>query len=98
MFDVHPNLFTTAAGFPRTSDPGGDRLALVIDMTVARDGSVAASDIYRAMVQSKAKLAYNGVGAWLEGTAPAPAKVATVAGPCAPDPPLMKVTCGCVLE
>src|SRR5882724_1333579 len=57
-----------------------DRLALVIDMTVARDGSVTASDIYRAMVRNKAKLAYDSVGAWLEGTASAPAKVTAVAG------------------
>src|SRR5882724_4557178 len=32
------------------------------------------------MVRNKAKLAYTGVGAWLEGTASAPAKVTAVAG------------------
>src|SRR5215510_7755427 len=57
-----------------------DRLALVIDMTVGRDGSVSGSDIYRAMVRNKAKLAYNSVGAWLEGSGPVPAKVAAVGG------------------
>jgi VacB/RNase II family 3'-5' exoribonuclease len=59
---------------------GQERLALVIDMTVAPDGEVTASEVYRALVRNQAKLAYNGVGAWLEGRAPAPARVAEVPG------------------
>jgi VacB/RNase II family 3'-5' exoribonuclease len=59
---------------------GQERLALVIDMTVAPDGEVTASEIYRALVRNQAKLAYSGVGAWLEGRAPAPARVAEVPG------------------
>ena len=59
---------------------GQVRLAIVVDMTVAADGTVAASDIYRAMVLNRAKLAYNGVAAWLDGAAPAPPRVAAVAG------------------
>src|SRR5205807_106321 len=43
-------------------------------------GSVGDSDIYRARVLNRAKLAYNSVAAWLEGTAPAPPKVAAVPG------------------
>src|SRR4051794_22078947 len=46
---------------------GEARLAIVIDMTVAPDGTVAAGDIYRAAVLNRAKLAYNSVAAWLEG-------------------------------
>jgi exoribonuclease-2 len=57
-----------------------DRLAIVIEMAVADDGTVVASDIYRAVVLSCAKLAYNSVAAWLEGRAPAPAKLAEVPG------------------
>jgi exoribonuclease-2 len=53
-----------------------DRLAIVVDFTVAVDGSIAASRIGHALVRNKAQLAYNGVGSWLQGTAPAPAKVA----------------------
>src|ERR1700675_4297448 len=49
-------------------------------MVVAAGGKMTASDIYRAVVLNRAKLAYNGVAAWLEGTAPAPPKLAAVPG------------------
>ena len=55
---------------------GQERLAIVIDMTVDADGAVTASDVYRAVVVNHAKLAYNGVAAWLAGTGPAPAPLA----------------------
>ncbi|HEY4360946.1 MAG TPA: RNB domain-containing ribonuclease [Bryobacteraceae bacterium] len=57
-------------------NPDKDRLAIVIELVVAPDGSVASGDIYRALVRNKAQLTYNGVGPWLEGTAAAPPKVA----------------------
>ncbi|HVN33623.1 MAG TPA: RNB domain-containing ribonuclease [Casimicrobiaceae bacterium] len=57
-----------------------DRLAVVVEMTVAADGAMPASDLYRAQVRNRAKLAYNGVSAWLEGNAPAPPKLAAVNG------------------
>ena len=57
-----------------------DRLAVVIEVTVSGNGDVVASDIYRATVRNHAKLTYDGVGAWLEGSAPPPAKVAALAG------------------
>jgi exoribonuclease-2 len=59
---------------------GQERLAIVIEMVIAVDGTVASSDIYRAVVLNRAKLAYNGVAAWLEGTAPPPPKLAAVPG------------------
>jgi len=59
---------------------GEERLSIVIEMVVATDGTVTASDIYRAVVVNRAKLAYNAVAAWLEGTAPAPAALAAVPG------------------
>ena len=36
----------------------------------APTASVTASDVYRALVRNHAKLAYNGVAAWLDGTGP----------------------------
>jgi exoribonuclease-2 len=53
-----------------------DKLSVVIEYTVDAAGSVSSSNVYRAIVRNKAQLAYNGVGGWLEGTGPAPAKVA----------------------
>ena len=57
-----------------------DRVALVMDMTVGPDGSVVQGDVYRALVNSKAQLAYNSVGMWLEGHAEMPPKVKAIAG------------------
>lgn len=57
-----------------------ERLSLVIEMSVAADGTVKASDIYRAHVLNRAKFAYNSVAAWLDGKGPAPPRVASVAG------------------
>ena len=59
---------------------GDERLAVVIEMVIAADGTITASDIYRAFVLNRAKLAYNSVAAWLEGTAPAPPRLAAVPG------------------
>ncbi len=58
---------------------GVDRPAIVVEMLVAADGSVAGSAIYRAWVRNQAKLAYHGVAAWLEG-GPPPAALAAVKG------------------
>jgi VacB/RNase II family 3'-5' exoribonuclease len=57
-----------------------ERLSLVIEMTVGADGAVTGSDIYRAIVLNRAKLAYNSVAAWLDGKGPAPARVTAVTG------------------
>src|SRR5215469_15011571 len=42
---------------------GQERPSLVIEMTVTADGAVSASDVYRARVVNRAKLAYNSVAA-----------------------------------
>ncbi len=59
---------------------GQDRLAIVVEMTVGADGSIAGSDVYPAAVHNRAKLAYDAVAAWLDGKAPAPDAVRRVAG------------------
>jgi VacB/RNase II family 3'-5' exoribonuclease len=56
------------------------RLAVVIEMTIDAAGTVTESDIYRATVVNRAKLAYGSVAAWLEGHASAPAPVTAVPG------------------
>jgi VacB/RNase II family 3'-5' exoribonuclease len=53
-----------------------DRLAVVVEWVVGNDGSISAPGVYRALVRNQAQLTYNGVGAWLEGTAAPPPKVA----------------------
>ena len=57
-----------------------DRLAMVIEMVIASDGSLQSSDIYSAMVRNCAKLAYNGVADWLEGPGPMPQAIGKVDG------------------
>ncbi|HKO16696.1 MAG TPA: RNB domain-containing ribonuclease [Gemmatimonadaceae bacterium] len=46
-----------------------DRRALVVENVVEEDGTVEHFDVYRALVRNRAKLAYEGVGAWLEHAA-----------------------------
>ena len=50
-----------------------DRASVVIEFVVAADGSVSSHDVYMARVKNHAKLAYNNVGAWLDGNASLPA-------------------------
>jgi len=52
-----------------------DRVAVVIEYTVDQSGTTADGKAYRALVRNRAQLAYNAVGAWLEGRGSAPAKV-----------------------
>jgi VacB/RNase II family 3'-5' exoribonuclease len=54
-----------------------DRLAVVVDAVVEGAG---ATSIYLAVVRNRAKLAYSGVGAWLEGKGGLPAAAAAVPG------------------
>jgi exoribonuclease-2 len=56
-----------------------DRVALVIEFAVDSAGTASDGKAYRALVYNRAQLAYNSVGAWLEGRGPAPAKVAASA-------------------
>jgi VacB/RNase II family 3'-5' exoribonuclease len=84
------SVYTAAEVFPMLPEKlstdltslgeGDKRLALVIEMVVGPDGRVRESAVYRAVVLNRAKLAYNSVAAWLEGTAPAPPKLAAVRG------------------
>lgn len=59
---------------------GADRSSIVIEMVVASDGTVKASDVYRATIHNYAKLSYDAVGAWLDQKGEMPAAVASVPG------------------
>jgi exoribonuclease-2 len=74
-------MLPESLSFDRTSlNQDVERLAVVIQMDVAPDGSVSASDVYRARVFNKAKLAYRAVGAWLEGQGELPPAAAAANG------------------
>jgi len=84
------SVYTAAQVFPMLPErlstdltclaAGQERLGVVIDMTIAPDGAITASEVYRALVVNRAKLAYDSVAAWLDGKAPPPPAVAAVAG------------------
>ena len=57
-----------------------DRLATVIELVIADDGSLQNSDCYEAAVRNRAKLAYNSVAGWLEGSGPMPQGISAVTG------------------
>jgi VacB/RNase II family 3'-5' exoribonuclease len=57
-----------------------DRLALVMEMIIDTEGGIQDSDVFPALVRNKAKLAYNSVAAWLEGTDSIPEAVSAVRG------------------
>ncbi len=84
------SVYTAATIFPMLPDRlstnltslafDEDRPVIVIEMVIGADGSLQASDIYRARVRNHAKLAYNSVAAWLEGKGPVPEAIASVSG------------------
>ncbi|MEN6342682.1 MAG: RNB domain-containing ribonuclease [Methanospirillum sp.] len=60
--------------------PDGDRIAVVIEYAVLPDGSVRPGELYPARVRNHAKLVYEEVGDWLEGTGAIPATVRDTPG------------------
>jgi exoribonuclease-2 len=57
-----------------------DRIAVVVKMVISDDGSIQDSDICRAQVRNKAKLAYNSVASWLDKQGPMPEPIRQVEG------------------
>ena len=84
------SVYTTAALFPMLPEAlstdltslnqDEDRISVVVDMVFEADGVLAASEIYRGQVRNRAKLAYRGVAAWLEGAGAAPQRLAGTPG------------------
>ena len=57
-----------------------DRLAIVIEMVIAEDGTVHSKDIYRAVLHNYAKLSYEEIGTWLDENTTVPNSVAKIDG------------------
>src|ERR1035438_1671502 len=76
IFPMLPEQLSTGASSLLES---GDKLSLVIEFIVAKDGTFHSECVYPAIVRNKAQLTYNAVGEWLENTQPAPDKVAASA-------------------
>ena len=73
IFSMLPEKLSTGL---TSLNPGEDRLAMVIEMVIGADGALQTADLYRAMVRNRAKLAYDSVAAWLEGSGDAPEAIA----------------------
>jgi ribonuclease R len=84
------SVYTSAETFPMLPEKistdltslnfNEDRPSIVIEMMVNVDGSIGSSSIQRAQVRNHAKLAYNSVAAWLDGTGKMPEAIASVPG------------------
>ena len=57
-----------------------DRPAIIIEFFVRKDGSVRCGDIYRGLVNNKAKLVYEPLGEWLMNEGPIPPAVENMPG------------------
>ena len=78
--DIFPMLPEKLSTDLTSLGEGQNRLALVVEFVVAEDGTVLGSALFRALVHNHAKLAYNGVAAWLTGTGPVPERISAVSG------------------
>jgi exoribonuclease II len=84
------SVYTGIVTFPMLPDklsknissllPDQDRLAVVAGYTILPDGTTRPGEIYRALVCNKAKLVYEDLGEWLEGTGPIPLLVRDIPG------------------
>ena len=73
IFPMLPNALSTGAS---SLLPDVDRPAVITEFTVNASGDLSSSNVYRAIVRNKAQLTYNAIGAWLEGKAAPPPKLA----------------------
>jgi VacB/RNase II family 3'-5' exoribonuclease len=73
---VFPMLPTELSEGISSLNEGQDRLAVVIEISVDAGGAASDGKAYRALVHNRAQLAYPSIGAWLEGKADPPPKVA----------------------
>ncbi len=57
-----------------------DRSAMVVEMLVDGKGALLEGSVYPALVRNRAKLAYDSVAAWLDGSAPPPGGIDQIPG------------------
>lgn len=76
---VFPMLPTDLSEGITSLNENEDRVAIVIEFAVDATGTTSDGKAYRALVHNRAQLAYPSIGAWLEGKADPPAKVAASA-------------------
>ena len=84
------SVYTSARNFPMLPErlstdltslnQDQQRLAVVVEMLVAADATIAQSTVYRARVYNHAKLAYDAIAAWIDGTGPLPEAARAVPG------------------
>src|SRR5688572_10167297 len=72
---VYPMLPERLSTDLTSLNEGEDRLVMVIELEIGADGEVRRHGVYRALATNHAKLAYESVGAWLEGRGPEPDKL-----------------------
>jgi VacB/RNase II family 3'-5' exoribonuclease len=80
------SLYAGVATFPMLPDDlsegitslleGAERLAMITELVVDRDGAIGETKVYRARVVNHAKLVYDDVGPWLEGRGEPPEDLA----------------------
>jgi VacB/RNase II family 3'-5' exoribonuclease len=84
------SIYTGIETFPMLPDrlskgissllPDQDRMAVVFEYTVLSEGNFHPGNIYRSLVRNRAKLVYEEVGAWLEGSGDIPKAMYEVPG------------------
>ncbi len=84
------SIYTSARIFPMLPEklstnltslnPDEDRLAIVVEMVIDKEGYVTAPQVYRAKVRNKAKLAYDAISDWIDGKIPPPEALGKVKG------------------
>jgi VacB/RNase II family 3'-5' exoribonuclease len=84
------SVYTAAQIFPMLPEklstdltslnPGKERLAIIVEISIGADGQIGEASVSRGLVLNHAQLAYDSVAAWMEGTGPAPAAMAAIPG------------------
>ena len=73
---IYPMLPTGLSEGITSLNENQDRSAIVVEYSIDANGASSDEKAYRALVRNRAQLAYPSIGAWLEGKAAPPPKVA----------------------